>query len=64
MTYAFDELRKHRIEAQVFDGNAGSQRIWDKLEFDHEAVHHDAVFIDGDFADVHRYVFLEDKWNH
>ena len=60
--YAFDERRHHRVVARVFDGNVGSQRIWEKLGFRHEATHLEAEFVDGEYVDVHRYAVLEDEW--
>lgn len=60
--YGFRQLRKHRIVARVFDGNVGSQRIWEKLGFEHEAVHREEIFVDGDYRDVHYYSVLEDEW--
>lgn len=60
--HAFDALRIHRIEALVFDGNEASRRLWEKLGFDHEAVHVEAVYLHGGYLDVHRYAMLEDEW--
>jgi len=60
--YAFRDLRKHRVVARVFDGNVGSQRIWEKLGYEHEAVHRDEQFMDGEYVDVHYYSVLENEW--
>jgi ribosomal-protein-alanine N-acetyltransferase len=63
VTHAFDELRLHRIEARVFEGNEASRNLWETLGFEHEAVHREAAYLRGDYRDVHRYVVLEDEWD-
>jgi RimJ/RimL family protein N-acetyltransferase len=60
--YAFRDLRKHRVAARVFDGNVGSQRVWEKLGYEHEAVHREEQFFDGEHVDVHYYSVLADEW--
>ena len=60
--YAFDERRHHRVIARVFDGNVGSQRVWEKLGFRHEAVHREAMFLQGEYLDEHLYAVLEHEW--
>ena len=60
--YAFDELRKHRVVARVFDDNDASKRIWEKLGYRHEAVHEEAAYMHGEYVDLHYYAVLEDEW--
>ncbi|MFC7155872.1 GNAT family N-acetyltransferase [Halomarina halobia] len=60
--YAFRERRNHRVTARVFDGNAGSRRIWEKLGFRHEGTHVESEFVDGEYVDVHFYAVLADEW--
>jgi len=62
LDHAFDELRLHRIEARVFEGNEASQNLWETLGFDHEAVHREAIYLHGAYRDVHRYAVLENEW--
>ncbi len=62
ISYAFSTLRIHRIEARVFEGNEASQKLWETLGFEHEAVHREAVYMHGEYIDVHRYAVLEDEW--
>lgn len=62
ITHAFNTLRLHRIEARVFEGNEASQNLWETLGFDHEAVHREAVYLHGEYRDVHRYAVLETEW--
>lgn len=61
-TWAFTERRFHRICARVLDGNVGSQRIWEKLGYRHEAIHREADFNEGAYVDVHWYAILSDEW--
>jgi len=62
-TYAFDQHRRHRVTARVFEGNEGSIRIWEKLGYELEGVHRDEVFVDGTYTDVRYYSVLEDEWD-
>ena len=62
LTHAFNELRLHRIEARVFEGNEASRNLWETLGFDHEAVHREAIYLHGEYLDVHRYAMLEQEW--
>ena len=62
LDHAFDELRLHRIEARVFEGNDASRNLWETLGFDHEAVHREAIYLHGEYRDVHRYAVLENEW--
>ena len=61
-TYGFRQLALHRIEARVFEGNDASQNLWETLGFDHEAVHREAIYLHGEYRDVHRYAVLENEW--
>lgn len=63
ITYAFENLRIHRIEARVFEGNEASRNLWETLGFDHEAVHREAAYLHGEYIDVHRYAMLENEWD-
>ena len=61
-TYAFEELRMHRVMARVFAFNEGSKRIWEKLGFEREGTHREAAFTGGEYVDVLFYGVLEDEW--
>jgi RimJ/RimL family protein N-acetyltransferase len=62
INYAFDELRKHRVETSVYGINERSKRICERLGLVKEAVHRECAFIDGEYVDVHVYRVLEDEW--
>lgn len=61
-TYAFDQHRRHRVVARVFEGNEASKRVWEKLGFELEGTQRDAVYLDGEYLDVHCYGVLEAEW--
>ncbi|MFB6071406.1 MAG: GNAT family N-acetyltransferase [Halobacterium sp.] len=44
--YAFDQHRRHRVVARVFEDNEPSARIWEKLGFALDGTHRDEVFVD------------------
>lgn len=61
--YAFDQHRRHRVVARVFEGNERSARVWEKLGFELDGVHREAVYVDGEYRDVRYYSVLEDEWD-
>jgi ribosomal-protein-alanine N-acetyltransferase len=62
-TYAFDQHRRHRVVARVFEGNEASMRVWEKLGFELEGTHRDEMYVDGEYLDVHYYGVLESEWD-
>lgn len=61
-TYAFDELRMHRVMARAFAFNEASKRIWEKLGFEQEGRHREAAFTGGEHVDVVFFGALADEW--
>ncbi|AAG20227.1 MULTISPECIES: GNAT family N-acetyltransferase [Halobacterium] len=61
-TYAFDQHRRHRVFARVFEDNQASMRVWERLGFEREGTHRDAMFLHGEYLDVHCYGVLESEW--
>ncbi|WP_232703006.1 GNAT family N-acetyltransferase [Halobacterium wangiae] len=61
--YAFDQHRRHRVVARVFEGNEASARIWEKLGYELEGTHRDQVYANGEYLDVRYYSVLEDEWD-
>lgn len=53
--YAFAELRLHRVLARVLAGNEAPMRVWETLGYEHEGVHREAAFVDGEHVDLHHY---------
>ncbi|MFC3477525.1 GNAT family N-acetyltransferase [Halobacterium litoreum] len=60
--YAFDQHRRHRVVARVFEFNDASAAVWEKLGFELEGTHRDEMYLDGDYHDVRYYGVLEDEW--
>ena len=60
--YAFDELRFHKVYARAFEFNEGSQRIWEKLDFEKEGTLREHVYKNGDYQDVYMYGITEEAW--
>ncbi|TDQ42747.1 GNAT family N-acetyltransferase [Aureibacillus halotolerans] len=52
MRYAFDELRLHRLSLKVFSYNDRAIRLYEKLGFQVEGRHRDAIFRNGQYHDI------------
>lgn len=60
--FAFEVLKLHRLELEVFSFNPRAERVYTKAGFLHEGVLRDAI-LDGDvYADVILMSILEDEW--
>lgn len=62
VSYAFNELRIHKIIAKAMESNPGSQRIWEKLGFQREGELRENTFRNGSYEDVYLYGVIEDEW--
>lgn len=60
--YAFDQRRRHKLIAHVFEGNDASCRLLEGLGFDREGVHRKEVYADGAFRDLYTYGLLAEQW--
>lgn len=62
MEFAFEEIKLHRLELDVFSFNLRAIRAYEKAGFKHEGVLRDAIK-DGDhYADDILMAILEDEW--
>lgn len=61
--YAFTERRLHKVYANAFAFNEGSQRVLENVGFEREGVHREQAFVDGEHVDVYRYGLLAADWN-
>jgi [ribosomal protein S5]-alanine N-acetyltransferase len=55
LRYAFEQLRLHRLEAQIQPGNSASVRLVQRLGFRSEGYSPDLLFIDGAWRDHERW---------
>jgi RimJ/RimL family protein N-acetyltransferase len=64
ITYAFDDLRLHKMSARVFDFNEPSRALFEEsLGFQHEGVQRDEIYLDGSYHDIHYYGLLDAEWS-
>ena len=52
LKYGFEDLRLHRIGAEILSINSPSKRLFEKLGFSHEGVKREAMFTSGRHLDV------------
>jgi RimJ/RimL family protein N-acetyltransferase len=62
LRFGFDELRLERIWLDVYDMNAGAQRVYERVGFVHEGTLRRAAFREGVHRDVHRMAILAGEW--
>lgn len=60
IAYAFDDLKLHRIEANVMPYNARSRRVVEKLGFEEEGLARKYLKINGRWQDHIHYVILNE----
>ena len=59
--YAFEERRLHKVVAEAYDHNTGSQRVLEKAGFTREGVHREEAFVGGEYRDLLHYGLLGDE---
>lgn len=58
ISYAFEDLRLNRLEAEVLAGNGASLRLLKRLEFRHEGQSTKSIKIVGKWRDHERYALI------
>ena len=58
IAYGFTELNLHKIKASVFTPNERSLRAAEKLGLNKEAVTKEAIYVDGKYHDIHKWLSL------
>lgn len=61
--YAFEQLRLHKVRADVREFNEPSRHVLEKLGFEHEGVLRESRFVDGEYWHRHRYGVLSHEWD-
>ena len=62
VTYSFDELNAHRVEASVQADNPASRRVLEKLGFQKEGVKRDAFYKEGEYKDISLWSLLAEEF--
>lgn len=60
--FGFNEWGLERIFSGVLEFNKPSQKVWEKLGFEKEAVHRDYTYCNNDFQDLIEYGLLKEEW--
>lgn len=60
--YAFDTLKLHRLELDVFDYNAWAIHVYEKIGFKREGLLRDTMLWEGEYASTIIMAILEDDW--
>lgn len=61
-SYAFDELRLHKVTADAYATNEASRGLFESMGFTQEGVGREDAFFDGRYQDSVYYGLLEDEW--
>ena len=61
-SFAFEELRLHRVEIRAATGNARSQAIPMRLGFTHEGTERESNVLNGEFISLETYSMLSTEW--
>ena len=62
LDYVFNERRLGKVWAHVYESNAGSQHVLEKLGFVQEGRLRGEGFVDGERVDMFRYGILAEEW--
>lgn len=60
--FAFEKLKLHRLELDVFLFNPSAEKAYQSAGFKHEGVLRDAIWNGKEFADDILMAILEDEW--
>ena len=60
--FAFEKLKLHRLELDVYSFNPGAEKVYLKAGFKREGVLRDAILDGGKYADDILMSILEDEW--
>lgn len=60
LEYGFEELNLHKVTGEAFSHNRPSQRMFEKLGFEHEGTFREERYKQGEYRDVERYGLLRE----
>ncbi len=60
--YCFNELGMNRIQAEIYEFNARSIRLFERLGFQREGVKRQNIFKKGEFKNEYIYGLLKEEW--
>lgn len=62
IAYCFTELNLNRIEAEIYEFNERSIRLFEKAGFKRDGIRRQYIFKDGGFKDEYIYSLLREEW--
>ncbi len=60
LEYGFEQLNLHKITGEAFSHNRPSQRMFEKLGFEHEGTFREERYKQGEYRDTERYGLLRE----
>lgn len=64
IAYCFNELELNRIEAEIYEFNERSIRLFEKQGFHRDGVRRQYIYKDGVFKDEYIYSLLREEWEN
>jgi RimJ/RimL family protein N-acetyltransferase len=62
LRHAFETVRLHRVELEVFAFNSRARHVYEKAGFVHEGTRRQALLWDREWIDAHLMAILADEW--
>ena len=62
MSFGFNRLELHRIEAKFMEGNLSSEAVMKKLSMTFEGFERDSIFVKGSYRTVGKYAILSHEY--
>ncbi|GAA0592867.1 GNAT family protein [Virgibacillus siamensis] len=59
MAYAFEDIKLHRVELEVYDFNPRARHVYEKAGFKHEGTKREALKFDEEWVDAHTMSMLD-----
>lgn len=60
--YGFEDLNLHRIEAQIFEGNEGSIKCFEKNGYTLESIQKEKLYLEGNFIGIHIFTKFDNDY--